>query len=218
MRVPDFQKAFDYENDFWLSCQPERVSKILIHYELFKMSLQAAGDIVECGVFRGASFCRFSVMRELFAPERKLVGFDIFGKFPDTAFAGDQKLREKFIREAGAESATIEQLQEILENKGVTKNVELVKGDICQTVPEYVKQNPEQEISLLHLDTDIYEPAVVILENFWPKLSKNGVLVIDDYQVFPGETKAVDDFFKGKNVEIKRFPYRKIPYYVVKKD
>ncbi len=34
IQLPDFDKSFDYEDDFYLSCDPSRVSKILAHYEL----------------------------------------------------------------------------------------------------------------------------------------------------------------------------------------
>jgi len=42
------------------------------------------------------------------------------------------------------------------------------------------------------------------------------VLILDDYGTFPGETKAVDDFFKNKNVEIKKFSFAMTPCFIVK--
>ncbi len=58
--LPDFQKAFEYENNFYLSCDNTRLSKILAHYELFKMARELPGAIVECGVFKGTSLVRFA--------------------------------------------------------------------------------------------------------------------------------------------------------------
>jgi len=82
--LPDFSKAFEYENNFYLSCDNTRLSKILAHYELFKATMDLPGEIVECGVFKGASFVRFAGFRDLFCNpfNHKLIGFDIFGKFP----------------------------------------------------------------------------------------------------------------------------------------
>ncbi|MEC4816734.1 MAG: TylF/MycF/NovP-related O-methyltransferase, partial [Scytonema sp. PMC 1069.18] len=85
-----------------------------------------------------------------------------------------------------------------------------------ETVPKYVDKHPELKISLLNLDTDIYEPAVVILEYLFPLITKGGILILDDYGVFPGETQAVDEYFKKQNVEIKKFPFCMTPCYVVK--
>ena len=104
----------------------------------------------------------------------------------------------------------------MLKNKKTNKNVELIKGDITKTVPKYLKTHPELKISLLNLDTDIYEPSVTILENLYPRLVKNGVLILDDYGIFPGETKAVDDYFKNKDVEIKKFPFAATPSFIIK--
>ena len=72
------------------------------------------------------------------------------------------------------------------------------------------------EISLLNLDTDVYEPAVTILENLYPRIVKGGILILDDYGIFPGETKAAEEYFKDKKVEIKKFSFSTPPCYVVK--
>jgi hypothetical protein len=220
IQLPDFDKAFEYENNFYLSCDNTRFSKFLSHYELFKMTHDLPGAIVECGVFKGASLARFAGFRDLFgnAYSNKIIGFDIFGEFPATEFEDDQKYRTGFINEAGSSSIDPEQLMEVLRNKNVERNVELIAGDICKTVPQYVLDNPHLKISLLNLDTDIYEPAVTILEHLWPRIVKGGVLILDDYGTFPGETKAVDEYFKGKDVEIKKFPFAMTPCYIVKKD
>lgn len=86
-----------------------------------------------------------------------------------------------------------------------------------ETVPTYVGNNPSLKIALLNLDTDIYEPAVTILKHFYPLISEGGVLISDDYRVFPGETKAIDDFFKDKKVTIQNFPNLKTPHFIIKK-
>jgi len=218
IKLPDFAKAFEYENNFYLSCDNTRLSKILAHYELFKMAKDLPGAMVECGVFKGASFVRFAGFRNLFGNpfSHKLIGFDIFGAFPETNFDEDKKYRDNFVKDAGEQSISKEQLIEILNKKGIDKNVELVEGDVVKTIPDYLKKNPHLKISLLNLDTDIYEPAVTILEHLWPRIVRGGVLILDDYGTFPGETKAVDDFFKDKSVKILKFPFAMTPCYIIK--
>jgi len=147
---------------------------------------------------------------------RKIVGFDIFGKFPETNFEKDKVALKKFIKSAGEMSISIEELKKVLNYKKI-QNFELVKGDILETVPEYVERNPQLKISLLHIDTDIYEPSKIILENLYDKVVRGGVIILDDYGTFPGETKAVDDFFADKEVKIRKFPFSQAtPSYILK--
>lgn len=219
IKLPDFQKAYEYENEFYLSCDKSRIGKLLAHYELYKMSSDKEGDIVECGVFKGSSFVRFAMFRNLFEnnSSKRLIGFDSFGKFPGTEFEGDKKLREHIINEAGENSIAADQLIEVLKNKSCDQNIELIEGDITVTLPEYVRSNPGLKISMLNLDTDIYEPSVTILEELYPKIVSGGILILDDYNVFPGETKAVNDYFKGMDIDIKKFPFSATPCYIIKK-
>ena len=218
IELPNFEKAFEYENNFYLSCDITRISKILSHYEIYKMIKEVPGEIVECGVFKGASFLRFAMFREIFGNpfSKKIIGFDTFGKFPETNFQDDKKARNKFIDSAGEDSISKDQLFQILNQKNLNRHLNLIEGDITKTVPDYVKTNPELKISLLNLDTDIYEPAVSILENLYPRITKGGILMLDDYGTHPGETKAVDEYFQNKNIEIKKFPFAMTPCYIIK--
>lgn len=218
MQLPSFADAFEFENNFYLSCNVNRMSKVLAHYESFKMVTELPGEIVECGVFKGASFARFAMMREILGNPfgKRLIGFDSFGPFPDTQHEADRAFLDQWTSEAGNQSISVEDLQKVLDHKGCLRNVELIAGDINQTVPEYVHDHPELRIALLNLDTDVYEPAVTILEQFWPIVVHGGVVLLDDYGVFPGETKAVDEFFADQRITIKRFPFAKTPSYVIK--
>ncbi len=219
IELPDFDLAFEYENNFYLSCNPTRIGKILAHYELYKMVKDIPGSLVECGIFKGTSLVRFATFRDLFSNSysKKIIGFDTFGKFPETEFEQDKAPRNRFIDNAGQESISKEQLLNVLAKKRLEKNVELIEGDILKTVPNYLEEHPELKISLLNLDTDIYEPAVVILEKLYPRIVKGGILILDDYGVFPGETKAVDEYFADRDIEIKKFSFCMTPCYVVKK-
>ena len=219
IELPDPKNAYDYENAFYLTCQPGRIGKLLAHYELYKMAISIPGALVECGIFKGPSFSRFAMFRNLFesADSRDLVGFDIFGKFPNTDFTDDYERLRQFIDAAGDESISKHQLMEVLSKKKCDSKVTLVEGDIMMTVPSFIKDHPELKIALLHLDVDIYEPSKCVIEELYPKLSLGGVLILDDYGIFPGATKAVDDYFKDKQERVQRLPYAFAPCYIIKK-
>ncbi|MCW1341325.1 TylF/MycF family methyltransferase [Campylobacter jejuni] len=41
-------------------------------------------------------------------------------------------------------------------------------------MPEYCDKHPEFKIAFLHIDVDIYEPTVTILENLFDKVVRGG--------------------------------------------
>ena len=217
IELPDFEKAFDYENNFYLSCDASRLKKILAHYEIYKNTLDVPGDVFEFGILKGCSFTRFAAFRQFYKQEdKKLIGFDSFGEFPETEFEPDVKERLRHIELCGDESIDKDQLKDVLSRKGTGENIELIEGDITQTLPKYVEDNPDLKVSLINLDVDIYEPSKVILECLYPRLSKGGVLILDDYGQWEGETKAVDEYFEGQNVKIQSLPMFDKPLFIVK--
>lgn len=219
INVFDTDKSFEYENGFYLTSDISRLGKEITHYELYKKIVNLPGDVIELGVFKGTSLIRFATYRELLenVNSRKIIGFDTFDEFPQTNFEDDIELRQNFIDIAGV-GLNIDELKSSFEYKGI-KNVDLIKGDIVKMLPNYVSQNPQLKISLLHIDTDIYEPAKVALESLYDKVISGGIIIFDNYASFPGETKAVDDFFKsrGESIEFRKFPFsHDIPTYIIK--
>ena len=89
--------------------------------------------------------------------------------------------------------------------------------NLWKTLNDLCDENPDFKISLLNLDVDVYEPSVIILDYLFPLIVKGGILILDDYGTFPGETKAVDDYFKGQSIKIQKFPFCKTPRYLIKK-
>ena len=219
IELPDFEKSFDYENGFYLCCQPKRIGKFLAHYELYKMSTGVAGAVVECGVFKGASFARWVKFRELLLNDasQKIIGFDIFGRFPEATLEEDAEQRENYVQAAGEQSVSAEQLKWVLDQHNLWNNIELVEGDILRTVPKYVENNPALKISLLVVDVDVYLPTKATLEYLYPLVVPGGVVVLDDYAVWTGATRAADEYFQGK-VEFKKFPFNLTPTYFIKEE
>ena len=56
---------YDYETFNSLTTNEERLGKLLAHYEAMKIASTVPGDIVECGVFKGTSFVRLALMRQM---------------------------------------------------------------------------------------------------------------------------------------------------------
>jgi hypothetical protein len=71
------------------------------------------------------------------------------------------------------------------------ENVILIEGKVEETIPQTLPDS----ISLLRLDTDWYESTKHELTYLYPRLSRSGVLIIDDYGYWQGAKEATDEYF-----------------------
>lgn len=150
------------------------------------------------------------------ASSRRIVAFDTFGKFPEAQFEDDRKCRDRFVDAAGDESVRRTDLIEILQHQGLFENIELIEGDLCQTIPEYIAANVQLKIAMLHVDVDLFEPTAACLEHFYPHVVRGGVVILDDYGAFPGANKAIDEYFADMQIAVQKLPYSSNVAFVVK--
>ena len=47
---------------------------------------------------------------------------------------------------------------------GHIQKVEVVKGDVRETLPKYVKEHPELIVGMLYLDVDLYQPTIEAID------------------------------------------------------
>lgn len=216
-RIPNNIDKWDLENGFYLTCENHRISKFLTYSELYKMILDLPGDFAEFGVYKGSSFIQFLSLRQYYenSESRSFLGFDAFGKFPSSVKSDyDKSFIEKFETNSG-NGISDKDLDTFLKAKNLD-NYSLIKGDIIETLPEYIENNSQRKFSLIHIDVDVYEPVKCILEQTWNKLVKGGVIILDDYGRLEGETQAIDEFFEDKNILIQKLPYKYKPSFIVK--
>lgn len=76
--------------------------------------------------------------------------------------------------------------------------VHLVQGKVEETIPD---KAPDR-IALLRLDTDWYESTRHELEHLYPRLASGGVLMIDDYALWRGARKAVDEYLAAHKMHL----------------
>ena len=193
---------FETENNFYQFAPFSRLEKFITQLELFKKSIEVKGDIIEFGVYKGNSLIRLISFNKIFNKrKKKIYGFDVFDKFPFGSNKKDKKHRINFVKDAGENSINKNKLIKILKKKKFT-NFKLIKGNVLKTIPIFLKKNNKLKFSFINLDLDLYEPSLLVLENFYPKLSKNGILMLDNFNEFFGETKAVKEFCKKKKIKI----------------
>lgn len=209
------ENIWDYENAFYWLSDPARISKILAHYELYKLILNIPGDILEFGVYKSNSLIRFCTFRNIFesSSSRKIVGFDTFEAFPDKnlTLESDIDFIDQF--QAGGLGLNIDEINSIFNNKNFT-NTELVKGNVFETVDEYIEKNPGFRISLMHLDMDVKEPTEYVLEKLFDRIVPGGIIVLDDYGTVEGETIAIDKFVKDNGLKIEKTSHNYTPCFI----
>ncbi len=196
----------------------QTITRFLSKYEIFKRVLNIQGAVIECGVFHGGGLMTFAQLSAILEPlnhQRRIIGFDTFEGFP-SIHEKDQGIRANpFLHEGGLASNSYEDIKKCAElydmNRpvGHMKRIELVKGDILETVPEYINKNPHLVVSLLYLDVDLYEPTKMALEYFYRRMPKGAVICFDQLNgpSFPGETQAVLDTIGISNLKIERIPF-----------
>lgn len=210
------RNIWDIENYFYLNSDVSRINKIICHYEIFKKTSNIPGSIVECGVFKGLSLIRFLNFRDFLKKYSKTVyGFDVFGKFPKQTIKRDNEFALSHDNKIGI-GLNFKKLNNYLKRKKF-KNFKLIKGQIEKTLPKFINKNIKK-ISFLHLDLDVYEPTKFSLENLYNKVSKGGIILIDDYSRVHGATKATNEFLKeNSNLKIETLKFDKKLKFIVKK-
>jgi hypothetical protein len=210
--------CWDFENGFYWFTDRSRIAKLMAHLYIYEQIVDLPGDIIECGVYKGASLIRFLTFRNILENDfsRKVIGFDAFGKFPQNLSNIDSDF--DFITEFDnkGEGLTESELTSILKQKKF-QNYELVKGDVFETLRKWLIQNSHTRISLLHLDLDVYAPTKYVLDELWDRVVEGGIVVFDDYNTVEGETVAVDEFLKKHKIKLVKNHFYKIPSYIIKK-
>lgn len=211
-------------NLFPVLLRRQNLKRFLAHAELFKLTLEVPGDIAEVGVFRGLGLMTWANLLESYCvgDRTKIVyGFDNWQGFTSFTPEDGQTVDEVQKTPGGFSPAAYkEELEAAIrifdEDRFIPwkARVKLIEGQVEHTAATFVNENPGVRFSLVHLDCDLYQPTKAALEAFWPRLSRGGVILFDEYGIkdWPGETQAVDEYFADKpGVKIRKLPWTNAP-------
>ena len=200
------------------------LKRFLAHTELFQKTLEVPGDIAELGVFRGLGLMTWANLLEAYCVgdrTKTVYGFDNWKGFT------------KFDRQDGATNEQANKTLGGFNPKGFHRElsdaialfdndrfvpwkarVKLIDGQIEASVEQFVAENPGVRFSLIHFDCDLYAPTKAALEVLWPRVSRGGVVLFDEYGIpdWPGETQAVDEFLEDKpDLRLRTFTWTNAP-------
>ncbi len=161
------------------------------------------GAIVECGVWRGGSMMAAALtLLRLGATSREIYLYDTFEGMPPpksvdvrhdgVAASAILDTRAKSKDDTYWAYASLEDVKANLRSTGYPpERIHYVPGKVEDTLP----QTGPAAIALLRLDTDWYSSTQHELLHLYPRLSPEGVLIIDDYGWWKGQKQAVDEYF-----------------------
>ncbi len=197
----------------------QSITKVMARYELFKMQLEVNGSVVEVGVHRGTSlmaWAHFSAILEPVNYLREIIGFDTFEGFPsidkkDGVGVSEHLTKGGFAVEQGMEKDLRRAigLYDVNRLMSHIPKVKIVRGDVCETLPAYLDENPHLLVSLLHLDADLYRPTKATLDALLPRMPKGAIIAFDELnmKLFPGETLAAMEAMGIPNMRLQRFSF-----------
>jgi hypothetical protein len=222
IQTPFRQDDYDAYNKFIFSRERNIFFKMVKRVELFLMIKDLAGDILECGVFKGSGMAVWAKLLDMYSPHsiRKVIGFDMF----DPSFVEDlenpqeqETMRQVFSRCPDA-NVSLDDVTGRLRDAAVPAHrFALVPGDISTTAPRFLSENPGMRIALLYLDMDLEKPTYDALVVFWDRIVKGGIIVFDEYGYNAWtESNAVDRFISEKKLRLHKIDLQSPTAYVIK--
>ncbi len=192
------------------------IARFLAIYELAKKVIDLPGHFCELGCWNGTNLVYLAKVVNILKPEgcTELIGFDSFEGLTDFDADKDAPAEEKGARYCGS----VQLLENALKVHQLHEFVQLVKGDIAQTLPEFVARRKDIRFSFIYVDLDLYAPVKTAVEFLYQRLLTGGIMVFDEYNTedWPGETSAVHDIL-GDKVQLRGVPYTRQPTaYIVK--
>jgi len=194
--------------NFIIFIRRQLLKRFLAHAELFKMTLDIPGDIAEIGVFRGFGLMTWANLLETYcigSRTKVVYGFDNWKGFNNLSFEDGKPINSSGKVPGGFSPknyrAQLLRAIKIFDDDRFVSwkpRINLINGDIEDSVTKFLNKNPGLRFSLVHFDCDLYKPTKNALEAIWPRVTRGGLVLFDEYGIkeWPGETKAVDEFLK----------------------
>lgn len=153
------------------------------------------GDVVECGVAYGGSAALLGLTLKKLGASRRLWALDTFEGLPPPSAADPDY--DAAIHFSGAFPSDLSEVKGLFARLGILENTTFIKGRFQETL---LKANIGK-IAVLHLDGDWYDSVKVCLDHLYDRVTRGGVIQIDDYGHWAGARKAVNELLEERNIK-----------------
>jgi len=159
------------------------------------------GDLIEAGVWRGgATIFMRGVLAAHGVTDRRVWVADSFRGLPPPN-------PDRFPADADDTLHTFSQLAVSAEEvRGNFEKYGLLDPQVCFLegwFQETLPSAPIEKLAVVRLDGDMYESTWVGLTHLYPKLSRGGYIIIDDYGAIEACRQAVEDFRRVNRISAK---------------
>lgn len=152
------------------------------------------GDVVECGAARGGSAALMGLALKEARADRTLWVFDTFEGIPaPTAADPDYDIAARY---TGHFRGDLGEVEALFRRLGILEEARLIKGLFAETLP----RAEVGAIAVLHIDGDWYESVKICLDHLYDRVSRGGIIQIDDYGHWEGARKAVEEFMADRRI------------------
>lgn len=150
-----------------------------------KIASRIEGDFAEVGVYMGRSA---EIIKQN-APNKRLHLFDTFTGLPDMVLPED----EKHYLKPGDMAVDFKAVKDYLKKYD---NIFINRGIFTG------KEAKDNRFAFVHIDVDIYHSTKTVIEFFYQRMNKDGIMLIHDYPIHSGVRRAIDEFLKDKQVNL----------------
>ena len=211
------KRCYDIPDFIWNLLELKNISNspLNFYYEFIRDYCNLIdGEIVEFGVYRGASLLSTAILLKSYGSEKRIYGFDSFSGFPSFHENDDRKkfgklfdegkITEEHYRWVNFKTACEKILprEHHFDNTSINfinerittfelDNIIIIQGDLTEKMDEL----PKKIMATLY-DCDLYLPYAKTLPTVYEKTVSGGLIYLDEYYSlkYPGPRIAVDDF------------------------
>src|SRR5271169_6570716 len=183
--------------------------------EIVKTYRHVQGVVVECGTWRGGMIAGIA---SVLGNDREYYLYDSFEGLPDAKpidgpGANNWQMDKDSLFYFDNCRADISEAEKAMRLSGVSK-FHIVKGWFNETLPSFPVETP---IAMLRLDGDWYESTMTCLENLYPRVVRGGIIIIDDYHVWDGCSRAIHDYLSRENLNDRVCQWKNDVAYILKR-
>jgi hypothetical protein len=182
------------QGGIYLTIPRPRLERLL---EVWWQTRQVDGDVIECGVYRGATSLLLALLGRINGISQKVLMLDTFAGMPAVSAYDLSRTNGEFLPDSD-QVALIRKQATALD---VLDRIEIHRGLFADTFAGLAER--DLHFAFVHIDANIYAGTLEACQFTVPRIRTGGAAVFDDYNGVCdlGARLAIDEHFKGHAIK-----------------